>query len=62
MEIFKSGNVIPMVESRMFWFRLTVELSVIPILEKLVLQLTELVRVDWVIACGLYIELRLFGS
>jgi hypothetical protein len=46
----------------MFWFKFTVELSVIPILEKEVLHDTELVRVDWVIACGLYIDVRLFLS
>ena len=35
-----------MVESRMFWFKLVEELSVIPRLENVVLHDTEDVRVD----------------
>ena len=40
-------------ESRMFWLRLAVELSVSPMLEKVVLQLTDEVRVLCVMVCGL---------
>ena len=42
-----------MEESRIFWFKLVVELSVIPMLEKVVLHATEEVRVDCVSVCGL---------
>ena len=42
-----------MVESRMFWLRLAVELSDRPMLENVVLQLTDDVRVDCVSVCGL---------
>ena len=62
MLMFRSGSVSAMVESRIFWFRFTVELRLMPMLEKLVLQLTDEVRVDCVIDWGLYIEVRLFGS
>ncbi len=62
MEIFRSGSVSAMVESRMFWFKLVVVLSVIPILENVVLHDTEDVRVDCVIDCGLYIDERLLRS
>jgi hypothetical protein len=51
-----------MVESRIFWFRFIVELRLMPMLEKVVLQLTDDVRVDCVIDWGLYIEFRLLGS
>ena len=51
-----------MVESRMFWFKLVVRLSVMPKLEKPVFHDTELVRVDCVKACGLYMDERLFCS
>ena len=37
-----------MEESRMFWVKLAVPLSDMPMLEKVVLQLTEEVRVLWV--------------
>ena len=60
--MLRSGSVIAMVESRMFWLRLAVELSVMPMLENVVLQLTEEVRVDWVSDCGLYILVRLLRS
>ena len=46
----------------MFWLRFTVELSVMPMLEKVVLQLTEDVRVLCVMVCGLYILYRLLRS
>ena len=49
-------------ESRMFWLRFVVADSDMPMLEKVVLQLTDDVRVDWVIVCGLYIDVRLFLS
>ena len=51
-----------MVESRMFWFKLVVVLSVMPMLEKVVLHETDEVRVDWVSDWGLYIDVRLFRS
>ena len=57
-----SGSVRAMVVSRMFWLRFTVELSVMPMLEKVVLQLTEDVRVLCVMVCGLYILYRLLRS
>ena len=60
--MFKSGKVMAIVESRMFWFKLAVELSESPILEKVVLQFTEEVRVDCVSVCGLYKLLRLLRS
>ena len=37
----------------MFWFKLAVELMVMPMLEKVVLQLTDEVRVLCVSVCGL---------
>jgi hypothetical protein len=46
----------------MFWSRFTVPLSVIPRLENVVFQLTDEVRVLCVIACGLYIDVRLLRS
>ena len=49
-------------ESRIFCERFADELSDIPILENVVLQLTEDVRVDCVMACGLYILVRLLRS
>ena len=49
-------------ESRIFCERLAEELSDSPMLEKVVLQLTEEVRVDWVSDCGLYILVRLLRS
>ena len=57
-----SGSVSAMVVLRMFWLRFTVELSVMPMLEKVVLQLTEDVRVLCVMVCGLYILYRLLRS
>ena len=51
MLIFKSGKVMAILESRMFWLRLAVELRVMPILENVVLQLIEDVRVLCVIVC-----------
>ena len=42
-----------MEESRMFWLRLAVELSVRPMLENVVLQLTDDVRVLCVMVWGL---------
>ena len=51
--MFKSGNVMAMLESRMFCERLAVELRVIPMLENVVLQLTEEVLVDCVSVWGL---------
>ena len=53
MLMLRSGSVMAMDESRMFCERLAVELSDIPMLEKLVLQLTEEVLVLCVIVCGL---------
>ena len=46
----------------MFWFKLVVELNVIPMLENVVLHDTDEVRVDCVSVCGLYIEVRLLRS
>ena len=60
--MFKSGNVIEMVESRMFCERLADELSDSPMLEKVVLHETDDVRVLCVMACGLYIPVRLLRS
>ena len=60
--MFRSGSVSCMVESRVFCDRFIVVLSERPMLEKLVLQLTDDVRVDCVMSCGLYILLRLFRS
>ena len=51
-----------MVLSRMFCDRFVVALSDKPMLEKVVLQLTEEVRVDCVKVCGLYKLLRLLRS
>ena len=53
MEMLRSGSVMARVESTMFCERLAVELSVMPMLENVVLQLTDDVRVDWVSVCGL---------
>ena len=49
MLMFRSGKVIAMDESRIFCERFAVELSDIPMLEKVVLQLTEEVLVLCVI-------------
>ena len=49
-------------ESRMFCERFAELLSDMPILEKVVLQLTEDVRVLCVSDCGLYKLVRLFLS
>ena len=46
----------------MFWLRLVVALSDMPMLENDVLQLTDDVRVDCVMVCGLYILVRLLRS
>ena len=46
----------------MFCARLVVALKDRPILEKVVLQLTDDVRVDCVKVCGLYILVRLLRS
>ena len=62
MLMFRSGSVRAMVESRMFWLILVVRPRLMPMLEKLVLHDTELVRVDCVMRCGLYIDVRLLGS
>ncbi|RYC76255.1 hypothetical protein G112A_00043 [Candidatus Nanosynsacchari sp. TM7_G1_3_12Alb] len=62
MLIFRSGSVMAMVESRMFCDRLAVLLSDMPMLENVVLQLTDEVRVLCVIVCGLYKLDRLFRS
>ena len=51
-----------MVEFCMFCERLAEVLNESPMLEKVVLQLTEEVRVVWVMACGLYMLVRLFRS
>ena len=51
-----------MIESRMFWLRLNVLVSVMPRLENFVPYDTELVRVDCVSDCGLYIDVRLLRS
>ena len=53
MLMLRSGSVMAMDESRMFCERLAVELSVIPMLENEVLQLTDEVLVLCVIVCGL---------
>ena len=62
MLMFRSGSSMASVESRMFWVMLVLSPRVIPMLEKVVLQFTDDVRVDCVIACGLYIEVRLLRS
>ena len=62
MLIFRFGKVSETIESRMFCATLASALSDMPILEKLVLQFTDDVRVLWVIAWGLYIEVRLLRS
>ena len=49
-------------ESRMFWFRFMVLLSVSPMLENDVLQFTLDVLVLCVMACGLYMLVRLLRS
>ena len=51
-----------MVLSRIFWFKLVDEVSVMPMLENVVLHDTDDVRVDCVSAWGLYIEPRLSFS
>ena len=43
--MLRSGSVIAIDESRMFWLRLAVELMDSPMLENVVLQLTDDVRV-----------------
>ena len=45
MEMLRSGNVIEIVESRMFWLRFIVVLSVMPMLENVLLIDTDDVRV-----------------
>ena len=60
--MFRSGNVIEMVVSRMFCDKFMVDESDSPMLEKVVLHDTDEVRVDCVIACGLYIDVRLLRS
>ena len=62
MLMFRSGRVMAMLESRMFCERFIELLSDKPILEKVVLQLTEDVRVLCVSACGLYKLVRLLRS
>ena len=51
-----------MVESRIFWLKFNDVDKLIPMLEKPVLYDIEEVRVDWVISCGLYIDVRLLRS
>ncbi len=60
--MFRSGSVIATVVSRMFCARLALDDNDSPMLEKVVLQLTDDVRVDCVMACGLYIDVRLLRS
>ena len=51
--MFRSGSVTAIVESTMFCDRLAVELKESPMLENVVLQLTDDVLVDCVSVCGL---------
>ena len=45
--MLRSGRVMEMVESLMFWFRFMVELNVIPMLEKVLVIDTDDVRGVW---------------
>ena len=60
--MLSEGKVKSMVVSRMFWFRFIVPKSDIPMLENVVFNETEEVRVLCVIACGLYRLDKLFLS
>jgi hypothetical protein len=51
-----------MEESLMFWAMFAVAERLMPMLEKLVLQETDDVLVDWVKVVGLYIDERLLRS
>lgn len=62
MLMLRSGSVTASDESRMFWLRLAVALSVMPMLENDVLQFTDDVRVLCVSVCGLYMLVRLLRS